>query len=65
MFGKLKSMFGIMSPPKLERPAPDQITAQITIATQRNERAAANLNQLLKQPDNLMTDVVTDIVGKM
>jgi hypothetical protein len=64
MFGKLKAMFGFTQP-KLERPNPDPISAQITIATQRNADAAQKLNALISRDNDSMTRVVVDIVGKM
>lgn len=48
MIGKLKSMLGFSSR-KLERPKPDQITADIVIARQRNERASEKARVLLKE----------------
>jgi hypothetical protein len=58
-------MLGLFSQPKLERPKPDPISAQITIATQRNAAAAHNLNNLIKRDNDSMTRIVVDIVGKM
>jgi hypothetical protein len=47
MLEGLKSMFGYGA--TRERPNPDPITAQITVASQRNERASRQARAVLRE----------------
>lgn len=49
MLGKLKSMLGIRAARKLERPKPDLIAAELTVALQRNEAASVKARQVLEE----------------
>ncbi len=64
MLRKLKDMLGFTR--KLEEAKPDAISAQIQIATERNERASERLRELLLSDHNAkMGRTINDIVGKM
>ena len=63
MLRKLKDMLGFHR--KLEQ-APDAISTQIQIATERNELASERLRELLLSDRNpKMGRTINDIVGKM
>lgn len=47
MIGKLKAMLGLSR--RLERPQPDPISAQIAIASQRNEAASQRAREVLEE----------------
>jgi hypothetical protein len=66
MLKKVKAMLGFA--PKVDRPVTDRLTAQVIVATQRNERAAEKVRALLQDlasDENHMAGTVKSIVGKM